>query len=60
MAQSVASNASTALVTLWALAGVTFMFVLLRLYTRIKVLKMYGMDDHCYNAAFVSLCRASP
>ncbi|KAI0908339.1 hypothetical protein F4823DRAFT_625657 [Ustulina deusta] len=53
MAQSVASNASTALVTLWALAGVTFMFVLLRLYTRIKVLKMYGMDDHCYNAAFM-------
>ncbi|TGJ87869.1 hypothetical protein E0Z10_g894 [Xylaria hypoxylon] len=53
MAQGVASNASMALVTLWALAGVTFIFVLLRLYTRIKVLKMYGTDDHYYNAAFM-------
>ncbi|GAW23297.1 hypothetical protein ANO14919_128520 [Xylariales sp. No.14919] len=51
--EGVAGNASTALVTLWALAGVTLVFVLLRLYTRIRVLKMYGTDDHCYNAAFM-------
>ncbi|KAI0424297.1 hypothetical protein F5Y09DRAFT_353589 [Xylaria sp. FL1042] len=55
MAQGVASNASTVLMTLWALAGVTFIFVLLRLYTRIIVLKMCGTDDHCYNEAFLSL-----
>ncbi|KAI1291282.1 hypothetical protein F5Y03DRAFT_403471 [Xylaria venustula] len=53
MAQGVASNASTALLTLWTLASVTFMFLVLRLYTRIRILKMYGIDDHCYNAAFV-------
>ncbi|KAI1359113.1 hypothetical protein F5Y08DRAFT_320355 [Xylaria arbuscula] len=53
MAQTMASDASTALMTLWSLAGFTFMFVVLRLYTRISVLRMYGTDDHFYNAAFM-------
>ncbi|KAI0522291.1 hypothetical protein F5B22DRAFT_660609 [Xylaria bambusicola] len=53
MAQTIASDASTALMTLWALASFTFLFVVLRLYTRIRVLRMYGTDDHFYNAAFM-------
>ena len=56
MAQSIASGASEALMTLWSLVGFTFIFVLLCLYTCMKVLRMYGADDHFYNAAFV--CQA--
>ena len=45
--------ALSALAALWSLLVITFVFVLLRLYTRIIVIKQYGIDDHCYNAAFV-------
>lgn len=40
---------------LWGLTGVTFIFVLMRLYTRVKVVQSYGWDDHFFNASFVSL-----
>lgn len=40
---------------LWGLTGLTFFFVLLRLYTRLMVLQAYGLDDHFFNFAFVSL-----
>ncbi|KAI0144481.1 hypothetical protein GGR57DRAFT_517962 [Xylariaceae sp. FL1272] len=50
--------APSALATLWALLGITFVFVILRLYTRVIVIKQFGIDDHCYNAAFVS-CRTT-
>ena len=40
--------------TMWALTGLTFIFVILRIYTRIVVVKFFGIDDHVYNVAFVS------
>lgn len=39
---------------LWGFTAVTFVFVILRLYTRIKVVQAYGLDDHFFNASFVS------
>lgn len=39
---------------LWSLAAFTSVFVVLRLYTRLKVVEAYGMDDHFFNTAFVS------
>lgn len=39
----------------WGLTAVTFIFVVLRLYTRIKVLHAYGPDDRLFNAAFVRI-----
>lgn len=48
-------DAPTMLGILWALTGVTLIFVLLRLYTRIKVVESYGLDDHFFNASFVCM-----
>ncbi|KAI1262796.1 hypothetical protein F5Y18DRAFT_396320 [Xylariaceae sp. FL1019] len=45
--------ALSALTTLWVLLSITFVFVVLRLYTRIIAIKQFGIDDHCYNAAFI-------
>lgn len=39
---------------MWVLTAVVLVFTLLRLYTRIVVVKSYGMDDHVYVGAFVS------
>lgn len=38
---------------LWSLAILTFVFVLLRLYTRLRIVEAYGIDDHFFNSAFV-------
>lgn len=38
---------------MWSLTAVTFIFVLLRIYTRVGVVKSFGIDDHVYNLAFV-------
>ena len=51
-------DAPWAVSTMWSLAGVTFIFVVLRIYTRAVVVKSYGIDDHVYNLAFVS-CASS-
>ncbi|KAF4332014.1 integral membrane protein pth11 [Fusarium beomiforme] len=40
---------------MWALTVVTFIFVILRAYTRIFVVKSFGIDDHVYNLAFICL-----
>lgn len=40
---------------LWGFTSVAFVFVVLRLYTRIKVVQAYGLDDHFFNASFLSL-----
>lgn len=40
---------------MWVVTVVAFVFVILRAYTRIKVVQSYGVDDHVYNFAFVSL-----
>lgn len=38
---------------MWMLTVVALIFVALRIYTRLVVVKAYGMDDHVYLFAFV-------
>ncbi|KAJ2995028.1 hypothetical protein NUW58_g1390 [Xylaria curta] len=53
MAQGIAPYAYQALVPMWILLTVTFMFVLLRLYIRIKALDCFRADDYAYIVSFV-------
>ena len=39
----------------WAMTGLATVFFLLRLYTRLVVVKGYGVDDNIYNLAWVRL-----
>lgn len=39
---------------MWSLAAIGFVFVALRIYTRVNVVRSFGVDDHVYNIAFVS------
>lgn len=39
---------------LWTLFFVTGIFVVLRLFSRVKILQFYALEDYLYNAAFVS------
>lgn len=39
---------------LWTLFFVTGIFVVLRLFSRIKILQFYAVEDYLYNIAFVS------
>ncbi|POS69142.1 hypothetical protein DHEL01_v212464 [Diaporthe helianthi] len=48
-------NAPQTLAALWCLVVVALVFVLLRLYTRYKVIDAIGVDDHLFNIAFVLL-----
>lgn len=47
-------NAVQTLAALWSLTAVSLAFVILRLYTRYKVVDAIGIDDHLFNIAFVS------
>lgn len=38
----------------WAMTTVVLVFVLMRLYTRVKFVSIYGLDDYLYILAFVS------
>lgn len=40
---------------MWALTVVVFIFVVLRVYTRVVVVQSFGVDDHVFNLAFVLL-----
>jgi hypothetical protein len=40
---------------LWTLFFVTSIFVILRLFSRVKILQFYSAEDYLYNVAFVSL-----
>ncbi|KAK3294502.1 uncharacterized protein B0H64DRAFT_188895 [Chaetomium fimeti] len=44
-----------AIAVMWIVTAVTFIFVILRAYTRIRVVQSYGVDDHVYNFAFFLL-----
>ncbi|KAK3376498.1 hypothetical protein B0T24DRAFT_221134 [Lasiosphaeria ovina] len=48
-------DAPWALGVMWFLTALVFVFLLLRLYTRIVCLAAYGLDDHVYLVAFVFL-----
>lgn len=43
------------IIVLWVLCFITAIFVVLRFYSRIKILQFYAIEDYLYNAAFVSL-----
>ena len=38
---------------MWALTAAVFTFVVLRVYTRVVVVKSFGIDDHVFIVAFV-------
>ncbi|KAK8013864.1 hypothetical protein PG990_007160 [Apiospora arundinis] len=44
-----------AVTVMWALTIVTFVFVVLRTYTRLVVVKLFGIDDQVYILAFIFL-----
>jgi hypothetical protein len=48
------------LASMWSLMLVSFVFVVLRSYTRIYLIKSYGVGDHMYNLAFVRPASLSP
>ncbi|KAI1195195.1 hypothetical protein F5X97DRAFT_345900 [Nemania serpens] len=55
MAQGVGSDASRALTVVWVLLSLTFVFVLLRLYVRVKLTarERWAADDYYYFASFI-------
>lgn len=48
-------DAGWALGVMWLMCGLVFMFLLLRIYTRVVCLASYGLDDHIYIVAFIFL-----
>ncbi|KAL6799552.1 hypothetical protein GGI42DRAFT_327830 [Trichoderma sp. SZMC 28013] len=48
-------DAPKMLAVLWSLTALALVFVILRLYTRVRVIRAYGLDDYFYNASFVTL-----
>lgn len=44
------------IIVLWTLFLVTSIFVMLRLYSRVKILQFYAAEDYLYNIAFVCCC----
>ncbi|KAM0317300.1 hypothetical protein ACHAPQ_011072 [Fusarium lateritium] len=40
---------------MWSLTAISIVFVALRIYTRVVVVKSFGVDDHVYNLAFSSV-----
>ncbi len=49
-----AGDGPWAVLVMWLMTGLTFIFVVLRIYTRAVVVKNFGIDDHVYNFSFVS------
>jgi hypothetical protein len=43
-----------AVLWMWIMLALTFLCMVLRLYTRVFVIQSHGPDDHAYNFAFVS------
>ena len=53
MAYFGANNAPTMLSVLWAEAGLATLVLVLRYYTRLKINRVMGWDDHIMLAALV-------
>ena len=49
-------KAPMALAIMWSLVAVTWVFVILRLYTRIFIVQSVGPDDHTYWLSGVRVC----
>ncbi|CAN8104274.1 unnamed protein product [Discula destructiva] len=43
------------IIVLWVLFVITLIFVCLRLYSRVKILQFYALEDYLYNIAFTLL-----
>lgn len=50
-------DAPWALGVMWTLTFIALVFVILRVYTRVVIVKASGVDDFVYNFAFVSRVR---
>lgn len=48
-------KAPGAMAAMWTFVALVFIFLCLRLYTRIVCVASYGLDDHVYSLAFVFL-----
>lgn len=48
-------DAPQALAVMWAMTFLTFVFVILRMYTRVVKVKSFGIDDIVYNISFLFL-----
>jgi hypothetical protein len=48
-----------AVAVMWVMTALTLVFTVLRLYTRLIVIKSYGIDDSVYVFAFVSAYSSS-
>ena len=46
--QMIGGKAPMALAIMWSLVAITWVFVILRLYTRIFIIQSVGPDDHTY------------
>jgi hypothetical protein len=46
-------DAPWAMAVMWLMCSLAFLFLCLRLYTRIVCVTSYGIDDHVYVVAFV-------
>jgi hypothetical protein len=62
MSQGISTAASKTLAVIWTLFSLTFLFVLLRFYIRIRITpnSRWGKDDYNYFASFVSSYLAEP
>lgn len=48
-------KAPGAMAAMWTFVGLVFIFLALRVYTRIVCVASYGLDDHVYSLAFIFL-----
>lgn len=48
------NNAVSAMAACWVLTALVFVFLLLRVYTRLHFVSVYGADDLFYLMGFVS------
>jgi len=52
----IGGKAPMALAIMWSLVAITWVFVILRLYTRIFIIQSVGPDDHTYWLSGVRAC----
>lgn len=51
---------TSVLTVMWVLVAITFLFMALRLFTRIRIIDQLGPDDHIYTLSGVSFGSLSP
>jgi hypothetical protein len=56
----IGGDAPLTLGLLWGFTVLAFVFVVLRLYTRINIVQAYGIDDHFFNTSLASILVLPP